>query len=312
MPPPQGNTSNFTEPLAHGIRRRSLLAGVAALGAAGALGATSGCSQVDISGATDGGHLLDDLRSKGTVRMGIASEPPYASINDQGELTGEAPAVAKTIFQRLGVKDFEPVPVEFGALVPGLHSFQYDVIVAGMFINKARCQAVLFSDPDYESKDGFLVPKGNPKKINSYADIAKGKFRMGTGIGYAEIEYATGNGVPKGSIQTYGDQIAGMEALEAGRIDCFAGTALTMIEALKAGQHPKVDMTEPFTPKVDGKPQRDGGGYGFRIGETALRDAFNRELHKMKKSGELLRIAKPFGFTEEFMTDLTAKELCKK
>lgn len=298
--------------LTSGIRRRSLLAGVAALGASGAVGAVTGCSQVDVSGATGGGHLLEDLRKKGTVRMGIASEPPYASINSKGELTGEAPAVAKTIFRRLGIKNFEPVPVEFGALVPGLHSFQYDVIVAGMFINKARCAAVLFSDPDYESKDAFLVRKGNPDNIHSYADIAKGKYRMGSGIGYAEIDYAVGNGVKKDDIQTYGDQIAGMEALEAGRIDVFVGTALTMIEALKTGGHPKVQMTSPFTPEVDGKPQRDGGGYGFRLGETKLRDAFNNELQKMKKSGELLRIAKPYGFTKEFMTDLTAKELCKK
>ncbi|ARH91342.1 MULTISPECIES: ectoine/hydroxyectoine ABC transporter substrate-binding protein EhuB [Streptomyces] len=312
MASPPWNTSEITGQLTRGIRRRSLLAGVAALGAAGALGAATGCSRVDVSGATDGGHLLEDLRKKGTVRMGIASEPPYASINSKGELTGEAPAVAKTIFQRLGIRNFEPVPVEFGALVPGLHSFQYDVIVAGMFINKARCAAVLFSDPDYESKDAFLVPKGNPHKIKDYPDIARQHLRMGTGIGYAEIDYAVGNGVKKSTIQTYGDQIAGMEALEAGRIDAFAGTALTMIEALKTGKHPKVQMTSPFTPTVDGKRQRDGGGYGFRLGETKLRDAFNGELQKMKKSGELLRIAKPFGFTEEFMTDLTAKELCKK
>ncbi|MDL5201757.1 ectoine/hydroxyectoine ABC transporter substrate-binding protein EhuB [Streptomyces sp. ALI-76-A] len=294
-----------------GLRRRSLLAGAAAVGAAGTLG-TAGCARVDVTGATDGGHLLDDLRRKGTVRMGIASEPPYASIDSQGKLTGEAPAVSRTVFQRLGVKDFEPVPVEFGSLVPGLLSFQFDVIVAGMFINKSRCQAVLFSDPDYESKDGFLVPKGNPDGITSYQDVAEQGLRMGTGVGYAEFDYAVANGVKESGIQTYGDQIAGMEALEAGRIDCFAGTALTMIEALRTGAHPKVGMTDPFTPEVDGKPQRDGGGYGFRLGETALRDAFNRELRKMKQSGELLRIAKPFGFTEEFMTDLTAEELCKK
>ncbi|MCB5910306.1 ectoine/hydroxyectoine ABC transporter substrate-binding protein EhuB [Streptomyces pinistramenti] len=309
MAPPQGNDSGKS---VRGISRRSLLTGAAILGAAGALGATAGCSRVDVTGATDGGHLLDELREKNTVRMGIASEPPYASINKKGELTGEAPAVAGAIFKKLGIAHFEPVPVEFGALVPGLHSFQYDVIVAGMFINKARCQAVLFSDPDYESKDGFLVPKGNPHRITSYRDVAEGGFRMGSGIGYAEIEYAIGNGVQKSAIQTYGDQIAGMEALEADRIDCFAGTALTMIEALKAGHHPKVDMTEPFTPEVKGERKRDGGGYGFRTGETNLRDAFNRELHAMKRSGELLRIAEPFGFTKEFMTDLTAKELCSR
>ncbi|MFJ2902825.1 ectoine/hydroxyectoine ABC transporter substrate-binding protein EhuB [Streptomyces sp. NPDC087212] len=308
MAPRQGNTSAGT---GQGPRRRAVL-GALAVGAAGTLGATTGCARVDVSGARDGGQLLADLRDRGTVRMGIASEPPYASIDKRGKLTGEAPAVARTIFQRLGVRDFEPVPVEFGALVPGLLSFQFDVVVAGMFINKARCQAVLFSDPDYESKDAFLVPRGNPHKITSYRDVAEQRLRMATGVGYAEYDYALGNGVPKSRIQTYGDQIAGMEALEAGRIDCFAGTALTMIEALKTGAHPKVGMTGPFTPEVGGTPQRDGGGYGFRLGETALRDAFNRELHAMKRSGELLRIAKPFGFTEDFMTDLTAKELCAK
>ncbi|WP_405742213.1 ectoine/hydroxyectoine ABC transporter substrate-binding protein EhuB [Streptomyces sp. NBC_01525] len=309
MAPPQGKDSGIS---VRGINRRSLLTGAAAFGAAGALTAATGCARVDVTGATDGGHLLDDLRERSTVRMGIAGEAPYAYIDRNGELTGEAPAVARTIFKKLGVRNFEPVPVEFGALVPGLHSFQFDVIVAGMFINKARCQAVLFSDPDYESKDGFLVPKGNPKKIRSYRDIARGGFRMGTGVGYAELDYAVGNGVHKNTVQTYGDTIAGMEALEAGRIDCFAGTALAMIEALKTGRHPRVEMTEPFTPEVDGTPQRDGGGYGFRIGETKLRDAFNRELHAMKRSGELLRLVRPFGFTEEFMTDLTTKELCKR
>ncbi|MFG2608350.1 ectoine/hydroxyectoine ABC transporter substrate-binding protein EhuB [Streptomyces sp. NPDC048514] len=294
------------------MRRRSLLAGAAVAGATGVLGAMAGCSRVDSTAASGGGRLLEDLRRKGTVRMGIASEPPYASVDDRGELTGEAPAVAGTVFRRLGIGRFEPVPVEFGALVPGLLSFQFDVIVAGMFINKSRCQAVLFSDPDYESKDAFLVRKGNPHRIRSYQDVAEQRLRMGTGIGYAEFDYAVDNGVRAGTIQTYGDQIAGMEALEAGRIDCFAGTALTMIEALRTGSHPKVGMTEPFTPQVAGKPQRDGGGYGFRLGETRLRDAFDHELHKMKRSGELLRIAKPFGFTEEFMTDLTAEELCAK
>ncbi|MEU7319676.1 ectoine/hydroxyectoine ABC transporter substrate-binding protein EhuB [Streptomyces griseoviridis] len=308
MAPRQGNTSAGT---GHRPRRRSLLAGLA-VGAAGALGATAGCARVDVTGARDGGRLLDELRERGTVRMGIASEPPYASIDDQGRLTGEAPAVAGTIFRRLGVRDFEPVPVEFGALVPGLLSFQFDVVVAGMFINRTRCQAVLFSDPDYESKDAFLVPKGNPHRVTSYQDVADQGLRMATGVGYAEYDFAVANGVRESRIQTYGDQIAGMEALEAGRIDCFAGTAVTMIEALRTGKHPKVGMTEPFTPEVNGKPQRDGGGYGFRLGETALRDAFNRELHAMKRSGELLRIAKPFGFTEDFMTDLTAKELCAR
>ena len=61
---------------------------------------------------------------------------------------------------------------------------------------------------------------------------------------------------------------------------------------------------------VGGEPHVDGGAFAFRPTETKLRDAFNVELAKLKESGELLRILKPFGFTEDEMTDLTAKELC--
>jgi polar amino acid transport system substrate-binding protein len=61
---------------------------------------------------------------------------------------------------------------------------------------------------------------------------------------------------------------------------------------------------------VGGKPHVDGGAFAFRRTETNLRDAFNAELRKLKKSGELFRVLKPFGFTQAEMTDLTAKELC--
>ena len=45
----------------------------------------------------------------------------------------------------------------------------------------------------------------------------------------------------------------------------------------------QVEATEPFQPLVDGKPHVDAGGFAFRPDETELRDAFNVELHKMKK-----------------------------
>jgi polar amino acid transport system substrate-binding protein len=73
----------------------------------------------------------------------------------------------------------------------------------------------------------------------------------------------------------------------------------------------KAEATEPFAAVVDGEKQIDGGGFAFRPTDTELRDAFNVEIHKMKKSGELFRILKPFGFTKNEMTTLTAEELCR-
>ncbi|WP_030868884.1 ectoine/hydroxyectoine ABC transporter substrate-binding protein EhuB [Streptomyces sp. NRRL S-37] len=302
MAPPLQPLRRFRD--ASGPSRRSLLAGVAALGALGA----AGCSRVPTAAATGGGDLLDRLKAAGVVRLGIAGEIPFGYIDKNGDLTGEAPELAKVIFQRLGVDRVQPVPTEFGSLIPGLNSQQFDVVAAGMYINPDRCQQVIFSDPDYQMLDSFIVRKGNPKGLHDYRDVVKKKAKFATGTGYAEIAYAVEAGYEESDILIVPDQVAGLNAVEAGRADVFAGTALTTREVVKKSA--KAEVTEPFKPVVGGKPHVDGGGFAFRPNETGLRDAFNAELRKLKNSGELLRILKPFGFTEDEMTDMTAKELC--
>ncbi|WP_338696829.1 ectoine/hydroxyectoine ABC transporter substrate-binding protein EhuB [Streptomyces sp. Q6] len=284
------------------VRRRSLLVGAGALGAVGALGA-AGCSRVPE------GDTLARLKGQGTVRLGIAGEVPYGYIDDSGEFTGEAVELAKVIFKRLGVGHVQPVATDFASLIPGLNTQQFDVVSAGMYINKERCQQVIFADPEYQMLDSFIVRKGNPKNLHDYADCVKAKAKIGTGTGYAEIGYAVEAGYKESDIVILQDQVAGLNAVESGRIDVFAGTALTTREVTKKSH--KAESTEPFAPLVGGKKHVDGGGFTFRPTDTKLRDAFNVEIHKMKKSGELFRILQPFGFTKAEMTTLTAKELCR-
>jgi polar amino acid transport system substrate-binding protein len=255
-----------------------------------------------------GGDLLGRLRAAGVVRLGIAGEIPFGYIDKDGQLTGEAPELARVIFKRLGVDRVQPVPTEFGSLIPGLNSQQFDVVAAGMYITPDRCEQVIFADPDYQMLDSFIVRKGNPKGLHSYRDVVEKKVKFATGTGYAEIQYAVEAGYKQSDILIVPDQVAGLNAVEAGRVDVFAGTAVTVREVVKKSS--KAEATKPFAPLVKGKPHVDGGAFAFRPTETRLRDAFNVELHKLKKSGELSRILRPFGFTSAEMTDLTAKELC--
>ncbi|MFI1013237.1 ectoine/hydroxyectoine ABC transporter substrate-binding protein EhuB [Streptomyces sp. NPDC020965] len=287
------------------IGRRSLLAGAAAVGAIGAVG----CSRVSTADTGDGGRLLEQLRAKGTVRLGLAGEQPFSYIDKNGRMTGSAPAIADRVFKELGVENVEPFPTEFGSLITGLNSLQFDTVAAGMYINEARCEQVIFADPEYQMLDAFIVPKGNPKKLLTYQDIARSGARMATGVGYAEIEYAKEAGVK--AVTTLPDQLAGLLAVEQGRVDVFVGTAVTVRNVVRETESTRAEATEEVTPYVDGKPVMDVGGFAFRTPETTLRDAFNRELHKLKKSGELLEIMRPFGFTKDQMTTITAKEKCK-
>lgn len=279
-----------------------MLLGTAAAGALGAAGA-AGCSRVP------SGDALARLKSQRTVRLGIAGEVPYGYVDDQGEFTGEAPELARVIFKRLGIDSVQPVATDFASLIPGLNSQQFDVVSAGMYINKERCEQVIFADPEYQMLDSFIVRKGNPKNLHTYEDVVRAKAKFATGTGYAEIDYAVAAGYPEKDIVILQDQVAGLNAVESGRVDVFAGTALTTREVVKKSR--KAEATEPFAAVVDGEKKIDGGGFAFRPTDTELRDAFNVEIHKMKKSGELFRILRPFGFTKNEMTALTAEELCR-
>ncbi|MFC3577766.1 ectoine/hydroxyectoine ABC transporter substrate-binding protein EhuB [Streptomyces yaanensis] len=302
-PPPTHDTRKST------TTRRSLLTGIAAL----SVPAAAGCSRVaTASGSasgTRGGDLLSRLRAQGVVRLGIAGEIPFGYIDKNGNLTGEAPELAKVVFRRLGIDRVQPVPTEFGSLIPGLNSQQFDVVSAGMYVNPERCRQVIFADPDYRMLDSFVVRKGNPKGLHDYRDVVEKKAKFATGTGYAEIQYAVEAGYPQSDILIVPDQVAGLNAVEAGRADVFAGTAVTTREVVKKSR--TAEATKPFAPLVNGTPHVDGGAFAFRRTETRLRDAFNAELKKLRANGELLRILRPFGFTKAEMTDMTAKELCR-
>ena len=153
------------------FRRGIALLGVCALvlGACGDDDDTA-TDEVDTTAGADGaGDALSQWQEDGVV-MGIANERPYGYEED-GEATGEAPELAREVFDRLGIDDVEYVPLEFGALVNGLNAGRLDVIAAGMFINPDRAANVLFTDPDYCATTAFAVPEGNPDDLSDYQSV---------------------------------------------------------------------------------------------------------------------------------------------
>lgn len=289
-------------------RRRFLqgsLAGVVAM----AVG--TGCTKVDLGEEKDGGKLLERLKDRGRVRMGFAGEIPYAYLDKDAELTGEAAEVGKEIFRRLGVDEFEPILADFGTLIPGLRAGLFDVIAAGMFITPKRCKQILFTDPDYNAPEAFLVPRGNPRKISRLEDF-QGGGRVGVLLGSVESGFTESLGIPRERVVVFPDQTSGLDGVAAGRADALMLTAISLRTGLenRSGAGAQFEITDPYVPIIDGAPQYGAGGFGFLPDQQDIVDAFNRELAGMKRSGELLGIISEFGFTEAELTDLTAQQLC--
>jgi polar amino acid transport system substrate-binding protein len=273
------------------------------------------CSRTDDGGgggeATD---ILETAREQGFIRVGFANEAPYGFAETDGTLTGEAPEVARAVFEALGIGELQGVLTEFGSLIPGLQANRFDVIAAGMFITPERCGEIIFSEPDYCGLAAFLVPTGNPNGISTYEDIASNPdLTLGVLTGAVEGDYATAAGVAEGQLSPFGDPPSMLEGLSVGRVDAISLTSISLRDLLERNPDVDLELTEPFTPVLDGEEQIGCGGFGFREGDTDLRDAFNTELAKLQESGDLLSIVEPFGFGEEEVNaamEHTTEELC--
>ncbi|MGW4590377.1 ectoine/hydroxyectoine ABC transporter substrate-binding protein EhuB [Amycolatopsis thermoflava] len=288
--------------------RRDFFRRSAVVGAAAVAGPTllAACQ------STESGDTLQTARDSKTIRIGIANESPYGFADTSGNTTGEAPEVARAVFRLLGVDTVQANVVPFDQLIPALNAKQFDVVAAGMNITPTRCNAALFSDPDYSALTALLVPAGNPQGVNNLADVAAKKVKVAVLSAAVEKGFATDAGVSEADIVTLDTQDNMLRAVTAGRAYCAALTNISLKWLVKQNPGAGVEVTPGFLPTKDGQPVVSAGGFVFRKDDTSLRDAFNQQLNILHDNGEWLRIAAPFGFDQSNLppADLTTDKLC--
>ncbi|CAM4007170.1 ectoine/hydroxyectoine ABC transporter substrate-binding protein EhuB [Cohnella lubricantis] len=255
---------------------------------------------------------LAKAQREGYVKVGFANENPYAYATADGKLTGEAVEVARKVLANMGIPEMDGVLTEFGSLIPGLKANRFDIITAGMFINPDRAKEVDFANPEYSIGEAIAVKKGNPLDLHSYKDIAdNGKAKIAVMTGAVELDYLKGSGVGDDQIVQVPDQPSAIAALQAGRADAITMTGPSLQAVLESAADDGIERVMEFEqPVIDGVSVRGYGAAAFRQEDDDFREAFNAELQKLKDSGELLEILKPFGFTEqELPGDMTADQL---
>jgi len=252
---------------------------------------------------------LEKARQQGYIRVGFANEAPFGYATPDGKLTGEAPEVAKAVLADMGIPEVDGVLTEFGSLIPGLKAGRFDIIAAGMFITPKRCKQINFSEPSYGIGQAFLVSEGNPKDLNTYADVAKqSEVKLAVMAGAVERDYAKKAGVSLSQLVTLPDPPSMLAAVQAGRADAAALTALSIANLAEKGDG--VESTPPFATVAD-QSVMGHGGFGFRTEDRALLAAFNKHLKAFIGTKEHLDLVTPLGFGKGFLPTKTTAELCQ-
>jgi polar amino acid transport system substrate-binding protein len=253
---------------------------------------------------------LTRLRETGTARVGIAGEQPFGYLDPWGTLTGVSPEVARVVLRSIGVTILEPVQRPFAQLIPTLLAGTFDIITAGMAITPGRCLQVAFSNPDFLAPTALLVPKGSPRGLRTFHDVARAGVPIAVQESSIEQDTARAAGIPDTRIQTYPSASQLYEAVAEGQAPVGALTDISLRATLRRHPGSPLEVTAGLpTPARTTPPV---GAFAFRPADTELRDVVNAGLAGLHASPEWAQLVTPFGVTEANLPPptLTAAQLC--
>lgn len=296
----------MTEPQANRITRRDLLRysalGIAAVGGGSFL---SACSTTDPGNPSSAAGGIQERADNGDpIRIAIGNEPPYTKLEANGEVTGAAPDIAKAVLKRMGVNDVEGVTTPYENMIPGLTAGRWDMVAAGLFMNKSRCAEVLYASPDIVSTESLAVPAGNPMGLNTLSDIKSKNVTIAVLGASFELKTARSLGIPDSKMSTFPLGPDALQGLKAGRVDAILLPTLSL-EALKEQQG--ADFV--ITPPLDDFPVT-GSGAAFKKSDKDFQMKYDKEMKAFKETQEFDKIMNKWGFDADAAREATVKELC--
>jgi polar amino acid transport system substrate-binding protein len=256
---------------------------------------------------------LDEINERGYIRVATANEIPYGYVDASGDARGIAPEVATAVLESMGITEEQWIVTQFGSLIPGLLADRYDMVAAEQAILPARCDQVLFSRPSSSYGEGMLVQTGNPKGIHGYQDFLDDpSLKLGIVSGADQLDFSQALGLDDRQLVMIPGNTDALSAVEAGRIDAYAATGLTV--ANLAAESDRTEAAEPFNdPVIDGEIVRSWGAFTFSKDHEDLRDAFDAALAEFQQTDEYREILKSHGLTDHDIDEAlaaTTADLC--
>ncbi|MCW5255392.1 ectoine/hydroxyectoine ABC transporter substrate-binding protein EhuB [Verminephrobacter aporrectodeae] len=239
-----------------------------------------------------------EIKDRGYVRAATANEVPYSYMKDDGSSAGIGPDVAMAVLKTMGIDEVAWSVTPFGTLIPGLKARRFDFVAAEQNISPERCRQVAFTEPNSSYGEGLLVKKGNPKKLTTYADIARDpSLKVAVVSGANSIDYLRAVGVRDSQVVFIAANADALATVQS-RADAYAATELTVASLARGQAH--VEQVRPFTdPLVDNKPVRNFGGFAFRPEDKAFYEAYNAALVAFRRTDAYKKILTQYGLSDE-------------
>lgn len=231
-----------------------------------------------------------------SLRVGFAVEAPYAFIDTQGRVTGEAPEVFRQMAHRVGIEQIDWIRLDFANLLPELRLGRIDAIAAGMYITPERAEQAAFTRPTATVRTAVVLRQGETALPQRpvLADLVRAEgLRWATVHDAAENGLLIAAGVPPERIGTVPQADRGLRAVAEAEADGFAISTVTAWYLVS--HHPEWPLeVRPVADAPAGLP-----AFVFRREDTALRDAIDLALADYLGTEEHQLLVQGFGFTSD-------------
>lgn len=280
------------------MNRRTWVVGVAGAGLLLLLGAIAACGGGDEEGKeaptaadVDCGDLnvAPPARIQEAGKIVVASDLSYAPIDFVQAGTNTAIGLdadlARCIVEAWGV-DVQIQNTSFDAIIPALTSGQADVIMSAMSDTEERRQVIDFVDY-FAAGSGILVQEGNPKGIQSLADLC-GKT-VAIQVGTVQIDEANDQNAECAqpiTLLTFEQNTDTIQALASKRVD-----AALMDFPVAAYSAANVAGTAVVGEQFDTGPY----GIGVRQDDPEVKAALQSALDAMRAGGQYDAILQYWG-----------------
>jgi polar amino acid transport system substrate-binding protein len=293
------------------IRNARLWALVAVIAALAAVTAGCGKTAEDSSGSTTvptqeqdtslSGSVPADVKSKGILRIGTdASYPPFEAIGtDDKTVVGLDADLGKAIGEVLGVRA-ELVPTAWDGIIPALKSKRIDLIMSAMDDTKERERQVDYVNYMRVPAFGMLVPKGNPKGLETFADLCGRSISVQKGTTQADAVAAANKSCEKPmNVRTFPTESDAQLQVRTGRAVADVTDQVVAVYVASSKGGGKLDSVS-----IEGQPPSIKG-IAVRKADTQLRDAVKAALAKLAESGTYHEILKRWGFPDGAIDEFT-------
>jgi polar amino acid transport system substrate-binding protein len=232
------------------------------------------------------GNLFEEIKARGTVVVGTeAASYPFEFVRD-GKIVGYNKEVLDMVVAGWGVK-LEQLDVPFAGLLTGLSQRKYDFVASNLFMTPERAEKYAFTMPT-AAVDTALARRKGDTRVKSADDL--------TGLVVGAV---TPPSVSYTALQELNDQLKA-KGKGAADIKVFQSSP----EMFLALQNKQIDVASLHVPGILGAMQRlpdtfeIAGRFGKRYWsgwitrpeDTALRDAINVEIRKIRDRGDLVKL----------------------